>query len=102
MPRPPAAPLYIRPSVRRELEAILTRPTTPQRAVRRASVLLDAAAGVSNAEISRQRKIAREHVIAIRRRFAERGIESVYQDAEGRGRPKEMSEATAAKIAEDS
>jgi transposase len=98
MPRPPAAPLHIRPSVRVELEALLTKPTTPQRAVRRAVVLLDAAAGTSNAEISRQRKIAREHVIAIRRRFEERGIESVYQDAAGRGRPKEMSEDTAAKI----
>ena len=76
----------------------MTKPTAPQRAVRRAWILLDAADGISNAEISRRRKIAREHVILIRRRFEERGIESVYQDATGRGRPKEMSEETAAKI----
>jgi transposase len=98
MPRPPAAPLQVRPSVRRELEALVTKPTAPQRAVRRALVLLDAADGTPNALISRQRKITREHVIAIRRRFEERGIESVYQDAAGRGRPKEMTEDKAAKI----
>ena len=98
MPLPPAPPLSIRASVRRELMTLVTKPTAPQRAVRRATVLLDAANGVSNAEISRQRKIAREHVIAIRRRYEERGIASVFQDAPGRGRPKEMSEAKAEKI----
>ena len=98
MPLPPAPPLHIRPSVRRELMMLVTKPTAPQRAVRRAQVLLDAADGISNAEISRRRKIAREHVIGIRRRFEERGIESVYRDAPGRGRPKEMSEAKAEKI----
>jgi transposase len=98
MPLPPAPALHIRPVVRRELMALVAKPTAPQRAVRRALVLLDAASGTSNAQISRQRKIAREHVIAIRRRFEERGIESVYQDAPGRGRPTEMSDAKAAKI----
>lgn len=83
MPLPPAPPLHIRPSVRRDLMTLATKPTAPQRAVRRALVLLDAASGVSNAAISRQRKIA---------------IESLYQDAPGRGRPKEMSDAKAAKI----
>ena len=98
MPLPPAPPLHIRPSVRRELMMLVTKPTAPQRAARRAQVLLDAADGISNAEISRRRKIAREHVIGIRRRFEERGIESVYRDAPGRGQPKEMSEAKAEKI----
>jgi hypothetical protein len=83
MPLLPAPPLHIRPSVRRDLMTLATKPTAPQRAVRRALVLLDAASGVSNAAISRQRKIA---------------IESLYQDAPGRGRPKEMSDAKAAKI----
>ncbi len=77
---------------------ILKTPTASQRAVRRATVLLEAANGTSNAEIARKTKIAREHVIAIRRRFEERGIESVYSDAPGRGRPREISEATATEI----
>jgi transposase len=98
MPLPPAPPLHIRPADRRELMMLVTKPTAPQRAVRRALVLLDAANGVSNAEISRKTKMAREHIIALRRRFEERGLESVYHDADGRGRPREISEAKVAKI----
>ena len=98
MPLPPAPALQIRPAARRELMTLLTKPTATRRAVRRAMVLLDAVRGVSNAEIARRTKLAREHVIAIRRRFEERGMESVYRDAPGRGRPREMSEAKASKI----
>jgi transposase len=61
-------------------------------------VLLDAANGLSNAEISRRSGIAREHVIGIRRRFTERGLESVYRDAPGRGRPRTFSDAKVARV----
>ena len=98
MPLPPAPALRIGPKVRRELVALLTKPTAPQRAIRRARVVLDAANGVSNAEISRRTQIARENVIAIRRRFEDCGLESIYRDAPGRGRPKLVSATKAARI----
>lgn len=98
MPLPPAPPLSMKLEIRRELMQILRTPTASQRAVRRATVLVEAADGTSNAEIARKTKMSRQHVIAIRRRFEERGIESVYSDAPGRGRPREISEATASKI----
>lgn len=72
----------------------------PQRVVRRARVLLDAADGFANAEIARRVGIARQNVIAIRQRFEERGVESVLADAPGRGRPKTISKAKVAAIVE--
>ena len=90
----------MKPKERRELEAVVTKPTMPQRTVRRARILLEAASGVSNAEIARHVGIARTHVVQTRRRFEERGIESVYADAPGRGRPKLISESKVAKIVE--
>ncbi|MDQ2857862.1 MAG: helix-turn-helix domain-containing protein, partial [Candidatus Eremiobacteraeota bacterium] len=44
----------------------------PHRTVRRARILLEAANGVSNAEIARHVGIARTHVVQTRRRFEER------------------------------
>jgi transposase len=92
--------LTIRPQVRRELIGLLRKPTTPQRAVRRARVVLAAADGLANSEIARRVGIARQNVIGIRARFEERGLESVLQDAPGRGRPREISERTVTKIVE--
>jgi transposase len=98
MPLPPALPLKIKPKVRSEIVALLTRPTSPQRAAKRARVVLDAANGVSNAEIARRIGISRQRVADIRRRFEERGIASILGDAPGRGRPRQIRESTAAKI----
>ena len=100
MPLPPAPPLPMKPKERRELEAVVTKPTMPQRTVRRARILLEAASGVPNAEIARHVGIARTHVVQTRRRFEERGIESVHADAPGRGRPKLISDSKVAKIVE--
>jgi transposase len=69
-----------------------------QRTTKRARVVLDAANGVSNAEIARRMGISRERVGDIRRRFEERGIESVLGDAAGRGRPREIRDSAVAKI----
>ncbi|HXM14019.1 MAG TPA: IS630 family transposase [Candidatus Eremiobacteraceae bacterium] len=96
-----AAPhLRVRPKVRRSLVELTRRPTTPQRTVLRARVVLAAANGLSNAEIARRVKVARQNVIEIRRRFEERGLESVLADACRPGRPKLISTKTAEKIAE--
>lgn len=100
MPLPPAPPLQIKPRERRELEGLVVKPTMPQTTVRRARILLDVANGVPNAEIARRVGIARTHVVQTRRRFEERGLESVYADAAGRGRPKMILESKAAKILE--
>jgi len=62
--------------------------------------VLAAANGLSNTEISRRVGIARQNVVEIRRRFQERGIESVLADAPRPGRPKLISAKTAEKIAE--
>lgn len=98
MPLPPAPPLSMKPKERRELESVLTKPTMSQRTVRRARILLDAANGLSNAEISRRVSIAPTHVVQTRRRFEERGLESVYADAPGRGRRRLISDSKVAKI----
>jgi len=100
MPLPPASPLQIPLKERRELEALVTKPTMSQRTVRRARILLDAANGVANAEIARRVQIATTHVVQTRRRFEERGLESVYRDAPGRGRRRTISESKVAKIIE--
>lgn len=86
--------------MRRELTALLKKPTAPQRAIQRARILLDAANGFSNTEIAKRVGMARQNVVAVRQRFEERGIESVLQDAAGRGRPKAIPEATIQKIVE--
>ncbi len=88
------------PKVRRELNALLRKATAAQRAIQRARILLDAANGLSNTEIANRVGMARQNVIAVRQRFEERGLESVYGDAPGRGRPKTITEATIQKIVE--
>ena len=98
MPLPPAPPLKIKPKIRRELVRLLSKPTTAQRATKRARIVLDAASGVSNAEIARKMGISRQRVADIRRRFEERGMASILGDAPGRGRPREIRDSAVAKI----
>jgi transposase len=88
------------PKVRRELAALLKKSTAPQRTIQRARILLDAADGFSNTEIASRVGMARQNVVAVRQRFEERGLESVIQDAPGRGRPKTISESRIQKIVE--
>ncbi|HLY02567.1 MAG TPA: IS630 family transposase [Candidatus Cybelea sp.] len=98
MPLPPAPPLKVKPKIRRELVRVLSRPTAAQRTTKRARIVLDAANGVSNAEIARKMGISRQRVADIRRRFEERGIASILGDAPGRGRPREIRDSTVAKV----
>lgn len=76
------------------------RPTSPQRSVMRATVILDAAKGLSHAEIARRVGISRNAVMEIRDRFATAGIDSVLADAPRPGRPKVIAEKTVEKLAE--
>lgn len=100
MPFQSAPSLWVSPKVRRELTALLKKSTAPQRTIQRARILLDAADGYSNTEIANRVGMARQNVVAVRQRFEERGLESVLQDAPGRGRPKSISEARIQKIVE--
>ena len=74
---------------------LLTRQrSAPQRSVRRAEVILAAAEGLSNYEIARRTGMARQNVIALRARFDERGVETVFNDAQRPGRPPTISQRT--------
>jgi len=100
MPNHAAERLRVRPNVRLSLVELTRRPTSPQRAVLRAQIILAAANGLSNTEIARRTGIARQNVIEIRRRFQEHGMESVLADAARPGRPKMVSAKTVATITE--
>jgi putative transposase len=100
MPNHAADRLRVRPKMRLSLIELTRRPTTPQRTVLRARVILAAANGLSNTEIARRTGIARQNVIEIRRRFEDRGLESVLADAARPGRPKLIGANTVAKITE--
>jgi transposase len=90
--------LRVRPKVRLSLVELTRRPTTPQRSVLRARVILAAANGWSNTEIAQRVGVARQNVVEIRRRFEERGLESVLGDASRPGRPRVISPQTAERI----
>lgn len=100
MPLPPAPPLRVRPRHLRRLEDLIAKGTTEQRTVRRARVVLDAAKGLSNAEIAQRVGISRPSVISIRQRFEASGMASVLEDAPRPGRPRTISEKKVAKIVE--
>ncbi|MEO6835235.1 MAG: IS630 family transposase [Candidatus Tumulicola sp.] len=99
MPNHAAERLRVRPKVRLALVELTRRPTTSQRTVLRARVILAAANGLSNTEIGRRVGIARQNVIEVRRRFEEHGLESVLADAPRPGRPRVISAKTAEQIA---
>jgi transposase len=66
--------------------------------VQRAQVLLMAADGVSNSEISRETGISRVTVLAWRDRFSVEGLRNFGQVAEGRGRRPTISDEKIAEI----
>ena len=100
MPRESLPPLRVRPKDRRFLIELTKRTTAPQRSVMRAQVVLDAAKGLSNADIAQRAGVSRNAVIEIRHRFAERGVDVVLADAPRSGRPKLVPARTVEKIAE--
>lgn len=100
MPNRPATRLAVRPKDRRMLVELTRRPTTPQRSVMRAKVVLDAAKGLPHTEIARRVGISRNSVMQIRERFASFGIESVVSDLQRSGRPKIIADRTVEKLTE--
>src|SRR5664279_2665521 len=88
MPNRAAKRLVVRPKDRRALVELTRKLTAPQRSVLRARVVLDAANGLSHAEIARRTGISANSVFSIRDRFSSVGIASVLADAARSGRPK--------------
>lgn len=70
----------------RELERVVAAPTTPQRVVMRAKIVLRRAAGRTQLATAQELGVARPTVIRWERRFADKGVEGLLKDAPGRGR----------------
>ena len=92
-----AVRVVLEESDRETLAHWLRSPTTPQRLVLRAKIVLGAVEGLDNLRISAQCGCSRQTVGLWRTRFAEEGLPGL-QDAPGRGRPPEISEAKIAEI----
>jgi transposase len=92
-----SAALTISSDNRRELEKIVCSGKTEQRIALRARIVLGAAEGRSNNALAAELKTSRPTVIDWRRRFAEGGIESLY---ENRPRGRSFKPLTRAKEAE--
>lgn len=69
-----------------EIRQWLAAHGTPQQVALRSRIVLAAAAGQSDSAIARQLEINRKTVMVWRSRFAEQGMESLWEVAPGRGR----------------
>jgi transposase len=86
----PAATLAMSESQREILERLAASQTAADREVQRARVLLLAADGVANAQITTETGVTPVTVRAWRKRFAEQGLTKFGKVAPGRGRPPEI------------
>jgi transposase len=82
---------------RKELESLVRAPTTPQRSVRRARILLACADGLSQQEAARRVGVRRRIVTKWCGRFRKLGLAGLT-DAGGRGRKPSLSEESRALI----
>jgi transposase len=85
---------------RRTLESWVAARTTPQRVAFRARIVLLAATGASNRRIAHEVRTSRPTVILWRRRFLEGGPTALTEDAPGRGRKPQLTEARVQQIVE--
>src|SRR5271166_5003626 len=85
MPRMIAA-LCLEVGDRQQIEKWLAAHGTPQQVALRGRIVRAAAEGQSDTAIAAQLQINRKTVILWRRRFAEAGLESLWEIAPGRGR----------------
>ena len=73
-------------SDRQQIQQWLTAHGTPQQVALRCRIVLAAAEGQSDSAIARQLEVNRKTVVLWRLRFAEQGVESLWEIAPGRGR----------------
>jgi transposase/DNA-binding transcriptional ArsR family regulator len=83
---PIAAPVLLRPGDHKKLTSYLRAPSTPAGLAQRARIVLLAAEGLSNTEISRRVGVTRQTVISWRGRYREGGLVALG-DQERSGRP---------------
>jgi transposase len=83
---------------RRELERLINAPTTPQRLVGRARIVLTRAQGRSQMATAAELGVSRPAVIRWERRFASLGVEGLVKDAPGRGPKPSIPEAKKEKL----
>ena len=72
-----AVPLNINTGQRVQLEALVRKPTTPQKYVLRAKIILAASQGIANHSIATQLHTSRPTVLHWRNQFAQHGIEGL-------------------------
>ncbi len=88
----PARPLIINSNQRRRLKELQSLPPGfRDTVVFRASIVLDAAEGLSNTQLAKKLKISRPTVIRWRKRFEEVGIDGVMEPYERPGRKKKIT-----------
>jgi transposase len=80
--------------VRARLQRWVRGPTTPQRVVRRARIILHAMDGVSLNEIAHRVGVSRPTVTLWIERFRRDGIDALWHDAPGRGRRPSVNPST--------
>ena len=85
---------------RRTLESWVAARTTSQRVAFRARIILLAATGASNRRIAQEVRTSRPTVILWRQRFLEGGSTALTEDAPGRGRKPQLTEAKMKQIVE--
>jgi transposase len=95
-----AASLHLTEGQREVLETLMRSRTSEHRLVQRARVLLLAADGVSNVEISEMSGVSRPTVLAWRTQFEAEGLTRFGQVAKGRGRRPSIPEEKIAEIVE--
>lgn len=81
-----AAPIELTENTKRRLSTLVASPTSEQRVVRRARIVLLAAEGLQNKEIAHQLQVNVNTVALWRGRYAAGGIEALLKDRPGRGR----------------
>ena len=81
-----------------ELRRLARAPSTPQKVVMRAKVVLAAAGGQSNNAIAADLGISRPTVILWRKRMAEHGLEGILSDATRPGRRKVLPPEVVARV----
>lgn len=95
-----AAPLVLEQGQRELLESVARSRTSQHRLVQRAKVILDAADGVANSEVSARVGVSRPTVLAWRAEFAARGLWRFGQVAPGRGRKPTIPQETVDRVVE--
>ena len=77
----PAAPLQIDAKQQKQLEALVNSGRTPQKIVRRAQIVLQAAIGRSNYAVAKELGTTRRIVLLWRHRFKQAGVSGLMKDA---------------------